>query len=614
VSLRETDHQPVYDWLRSIESRAVSSGQVASAISSGAIGFGAGGGVFLDDFRSKRAPAPTELVNAYKANAYACIQLNVKGVARVPLRLYAKTGQGQRRPRCYTRKVPTHRRQYLQQLPSRSVQSILNGAVDVDEVAEHPFLEALDRPNPFFDGNLFLQYLACCLDCVGTFYFAPVRPNNDPSYAATEFWPLQSQYVIQQKGSGAEILKQYTYFGQTFAPDELVRGRELSMRDPYLSGLAPLHAVFEMNGLANYYTALIEGQLRSGAKPSAIVGSKDPNQPMLPDAAKRLEAGINNRFGMGRQGYVWVVDGSFSFEPIDWPPADMAALEIYKNARLQIANCLGVPISLLQTEDSNRAVAEAGNYQHQRNTIEPRCIQIASALTEMARRVDDRLFFCFDNPVEEDVERRAKVVDMEIKNGKRTINEARADDGDEPVDWGDEPWFSKGQVQPSQQQADREQAQANADKMAAAVAQGGAQDPPAAKGETKAADDQVDARLLSATNQLIRLTKATLRHERQAARRVRTLACPDHAAAPVNPEVNTVGRRGERAQRVWAADGQADRGGAETLVPDPGLGGPGEAARQPGGAADEPPGPEPLRPEDGESHDAAPGGVLAGGG
>lgn len=98
-----------------------------------------------------------------------------------------------------------------------------------------------------------------------------------------------------------------------------------------------------------------------------------------------------------------------------------------------------VPISLLDTENSNRAVAEAGAYQHQRNAIEPRCVMIAGALTMMATQVDDRLFFAFDSPVEEDAERRAKLVDMGIRNGTVTINEARRENGEADVEGGDEP-------------------------------------------------------------------------------------------------------------------------------------------------------------------------------
>ena len=205
-----------------------------------------------------------------------------------------------------------------------------------------------------------------------------------------------------------------------------MRIRLLSLRDPYLSGFAPLHACFEQIGLVNSYTATVESILKNGARPSAqFVPSKPELAPGEPER-KRFEHDVNNKFAGGRQGYIMVTNGAYTWQPFSYPPADLAGLEITRNQRLTVANCFDVPISLLQTEDSNRAVAEAGNYQHRATPSSPRCVAIASGLSHMARQVDPRLFFCFDNPVEADLERTTKVVDMRLRNGTLTVNEARA--------------------------------------------------------------------------------------------------------------------------------------------------------------------------------------------
>lgn len=421
-------------------------GGVTSAISSGAVGFGAGGPAFLDQFRSKRAPTPVELVEQFKAIAFGCMILNIQGVVDTPLRLYCVTRPGDGKPRRNVASVPAHRRGYMAR--HRSLATIMSGANDVNEVIEHPFIDALNRPNPFFDGSLMIAYFAACLDCLGRFYLYPDRPG--PEWAAREWWPLQPQYVMPIKSGGATILEKYTYLGQDFAPDELEGGRFLSLRDPYLSGMSPMQACYEQLGLTNYYTSTIEDTLKNGARPSAMIGPKDnQSSGWLPEQRARLEQDINSKFARGGQGRIWVVDGTFDFKSLSHPPADLAGLEINQNARLLIHNCFGVPISLSQTEDSNRAVAEAGEYQHQKRAIRPRCTAIASALTAMAQRVDPRLFFCFDNPVEADEERRAKIQDTQIKNGRKTINEIRDEDGEPPVKYGDEPWFSGASRQPS---------------------------------------------------------------------------------------------------------------------------------------------------------------------
>src|SRR5262245_21864903 len=61
-------------------------------------GAGWGGGpLWVDSFKSRRAPTPYELIEAYKSLIYACVKLNAQAVARLPLRLYATTGEGQGR-------------------------------------------------------------------------------------------------------------------------------------------------------------------------------------------------------------------------------------------------------------------------------------------------------------------------------------------------------------------------------------------------------------------------------------------------------------------------------------------------------------------------------------
>ena len=470
----------VYAYLAELEraARAEPPAEARSApvgIASGAVGYGAGGPVWLDIAPASAPPSPYELTNAYKNVAYSCIQLNANGVARVPLRLYAKTTSKQARPRRSCRSVPAGRQRYLRALPSLA--RMVGSTDEIDEITEHPLLQSFDTPNEYFDGNLLLQLIARQLDCVGSAYLYPERPKradgtSDVTQArdGMKLWGLQSQYVYAVKGQGTEGPANYRYFGDTYAPTDLVRVRNISLRDPYLSAYAPLHACFESVGLGDYYLSVVESFLKNDAQMSLIVSPKDGlNRPWDETQRKRFEIDINQRFSRGRQGRVMTTDGSVDVQPIAYPPADLSGLEISKWERLLVANCFDVPISLLQAEDTNRAVASEGTHQHQYYAIAPRCILIAAALThQLARPVDDRLFFAFDDPVRRDEERDAKVIDMQLKNGFLSINEARADDGLEPVEWGDEPWLPNTLMQPTAAAEAREQAASLAETAAAA--------------------------------------------------------------------------------------------------------------------------------------------------
>jgi phage portal protein BeeE len=436
LSLRDTDHRAVYHWLAAVEADGLDDERAAPAgITQGSIGYGAGGPVWQDAFKTKRAPVPSELVEQYKAVAFSCMQLNANGCARVPLRLYSTTGRKESKPRCAHRALTRLKEKRLRTLPH--VRAQVAGDVEIHEVMESPLLDGLDTPNDYFDGNLLIQYIARCLDAVGAAYLVPIQ--LDRTWAPSEIWPLHAQYVFPVKGSGNTILDHYTYFSEEYRPDEVIRIRNLSLRDPYLSPYAPLHACYEQLGLTNSYYASVENVLLNGARPSLIIGPKGDLAKFGETERRRLEVDVNNQFGRARMGRIWVVDGSFQAQDVSYPPTELAAMEVSQNARLIIANCFDVPVSLLDVSNSNRAVAGEGTHQHQYYGIAPRCVLIATALTKyLARPIEPRLFFAFDDPVQRDVLSDAKVFDIYLGNDTLTPNEVRAEQGRPPVAWGDE--------------------------------------------------------------------------------------------------------------------------------------------------------------------------------
>ena len=240
-----TDHAAVYAYLAELEraSHAESAAESRSApmgVVSGSVGYGAGGPVRLDIARSKRPPSPYELTNAYKNVAYSCgLRLNANGVARVRSACTPRRGPSRPDPtgnaeRGRFRSVGSGTCGRYRRSPGSSNRP--RGR----EITNHPLLAAFDSPNDFFDGNGLLQLIARQLDCIGSAYLFPERPlradgTGDPGQAreGMKLWGLQSQYVYAVKGQGTEVLRSYRYFGDTYARTDLVRIRNVSLRDPY---------------------------------------------------------------------------------------------------------------------------------------------------------------------------------------------------------------------------------------------------------------------------------------------------------------------------------------------------------------------------------------------
>jgi HK97 family phage portal protein len=437
MGLLDENHTATLDYLRDLEQGIER--EAPLGVSQGSIGYGAGGPVYLDAFRSKRPPTPSELVNSYKAVAFACISLNANAVAKVPFRLYCRTSRSQAEPRFWeTRRLDARQKNQLRtRLGAWGItRTMAQNDDQIDELVDHPFLSLLDKPNPYFNGWSLIQHLVRSLDAVGTCYWCPERLG--PEWCPTEIWPLHSQYCYPLKGYGRTIIEKYVYFADEFQFDELIRFYYVSLRDHYLSGYAPLHACFEQLGLIDYYTAVIESTLKTGARPEAMVGPKDPKQPWPKGERERVEKMVNNRFSNGNQGRIWAVDGSFDFHTLSYAPADISGLSISKDARLLAANCFDVPISMLEAENSNKATAQEGATQHQRNAVEPRCANIAAMLTEVVQRIDRRLFIAHDDVVQRDRKTDAAIHKVYLDTRVITRNEVRADLGLEPKEGLDE--------------------------------------------------------------------------------------------------------------------------------------------------------------------------------
>jgi phage portal protein BeeE len=527
-----------------------------------------GGPVFGDAWQLRRAHTPARLVESFRQVVYACATLNASGVARVPLRLYATTGGGQLRPRAFAGPVLVRRRDRLDRLASLPYLARQMAAADsVDEITDHPLLDALDRPNPHFDRPGLLAYLVLCLDVVGTAY---VRPEGAAGLPPERLWPLQAHLVKPVSGPSAAPAS-YTYLGETIPADDLVRFRHVSLREPYGGGYAPAAAAAGYAGLEDKWVSIQEQILGRGPAPQAMVGPSDPKMPFGKETRTRLEADMRRKHSGAAAGDVLIVDEAYTYTPLTYRPTDLSGLEIGKYNLERTANCFGTPLPFL-TGDTNLANLQAAELQHGRHAVEPRCVLLAGVLTLWARQFDPRLFFAFDPAVQEDEEREAKVRDTKLKNGSLTINEARLEDGYEPVGWGDEPWLASTLRQPSEE---RPEPKVPVPPGAPADAKPEPKDEP----DPEPADDQADAE------------KALLADVASILRTIQGRLTRDEANDAAGPGVRDPGRgdphpqaaEGRAPEHLRAAGWRADQADPAAVVQASAEGDPGDDPDDRGG-------------------------------
>jgi len=98
--------------------------------------------------------------------------------------------------------------------------------------------------------------------------------------------------------------------------------------------------------------------------------------------------------------------------------------------------CLGfdIPPGAVTSKGVNLANAKVADYRHSKNGILPRCSRFEDKLNEKFLPLyADNVFCAFDNPVPEDRLLLMKEQDTNVRNGTLTRDEARAEQGKEPM-------------------------------------------------------------------------------------------------------------------------------------------------------------------------------------
>ena len=392
-----------------------------------------GGDTFgADVWGAFSAPGADALIKSYRGTAYACANLCAQGVASAPLRLYVETREGQRAPRVRTAAIGASR---LKALSQRAAFARKTARAAVAEVVDHPLLDLLERVNCELDGFSLIELTQLYMEVVGAAYW--YLPRN--AFGVVDaIWVLESQHVRSRRAASGRIEAWEYGFGperRCFSADEILTFHMPSLRDPYAEGLSPLRAAWEAVSLQERERAHANAFLENNARPDVIVSARGEYSGLGEDEAERLEDRFRRKFRRGRSGGVLVISDEVDVKPLTFAPRDVQNALFHQLTREDIANAFGVPVSLLQTRDVNRASAEAGHYQLARNAILPRCRRLEQRLSQrLCPLFDDRLFLAFDSPVPRDREHELKARQAYLAAGVITVNEARSDIGLPPLE------------------------------------------------------------------------------------------------------------------------------------------------------------------------------------
>lgn len=224
--------------------------------------------------------------------------------------------------------------------------------------------------------------------------------------------------------------------GRKYLPEEVLYIYYPDPRNCFMP-LSPLSAAsygLDINQSAFNYNAKL---LKNDARPSGWFIPKTD----IPLDEKKLRA-IKDWLDKvrGKIGGIEVPPLGGTIQGTSMNPRDMDFNEGLKSASNEVSSAFGYPRPLITGEQINKSVMEVLLHLKNQACIIPRMVTIETAVTIQLVRpyLGNDYWLAFERPVSVFSDAAARLVE-EVKVGIRTINEVRAERGEDPVSWGDEP-------------------------------------------------------------------------------------------------------------------------------------------------------------------------------
>lgn len=317
---------------------------------------------------------------------------------------------------------------------SQTFRKALEDQDSVEEVLEHPVLDALATVSEGFNGFDLWFYTCVELDVLGRAYWLitvddelnnvikPLPPQNITRKLDDKGRLLYYEYKVNQNDNPTILDKENVIEFKTLKLDDLYNG--------YVSVLSTIYAqVIQSTKLTDWLNNILDNRATIQGTFINTDGAWDG------DAKERFEYRTENKFTGRGAGKFAFLDGNIKFIPTSYSPTDLAPVEIDKNIERVAGNAFGVPEALLG-KDATYSNAESARQQFATDTITPLLVRLEEKLNEslLPHFEDGSLFIAFDSPASEDQEFELKEFQAGAAAGVITVDEARAELGYPPLE------------------------------------------------------------------------------------------------------------------------------------------------------------------------------------
>lgn len=282
---------------------------------------------------------------------------------------------------------------------------------DRTEVTSHAALDLWNKPNPFFNQQVFVEAGSQHKLLTGEQWWVAARSERARNLPL-EMWPVRPDR-IEPVPDAQEFLLGYMYYGPggeqvALRKEDVIFIRTPNPMDPY-RGLGPVQSILMDIDATRYSAEWNRNFFLNSAEPGGIIevdghlGDEDFNE--LRTRWNEQHKGVANAHRVAILEHGKWVDRKYT-------QRDMQFVELRNVSREVIREAYGFPKAMLgSTDDVNRANAEAGEVMFARWLIVPELEAIKAALNTqllpMFGATAKNLEFDYVNPVPDDVEAEA---------------------------------------------------------------------------------------------------------------------------------------------------------------------------------------------------------------
>jgi len=308
----------------------------------------------------------------------------------------------------------------------------------IEEVPEHAVIDLLERGNDVMTFYDLVEHYSILTETAGECFWWLWRNESGEimkifpwlSPAQMDVVPGKENfvdgYIYNEPGTSEQI---------PFTPDEIIHFKYTDPLNPY-RGLSTVRAA-ELAIATDRESAKWNWRFfKNSARPDVAISVENT---LTKTQYDRIHAQWNAAHqGTENAHKLTILEGGAKIStPLGINQKDMDFLAQRKFSREEILMVFGIPIGLVVSESSNRAVAETAKAVFIEETVEPKMKKFVSFLNEfLLPQYDDTedMYFDYKDPTIKNTEQVISYYENAIKNGWMSINEVRVLEGLELVE------------------------------------------------------------------------------------------------------------------------------------------------------------------------------------